>query len=198
MLSKTISACEVCLIFSGRQQRKLYISDAVTQPWTSLSLDSCEFQGQHYIMTLDISTKFFVVRPVMLLNTDCTIQSLTSVFSEQGLPLHIRCNGGRNFVSDLFQQYCQHLDINLTFSRVYHHSGNPAERAIRTVKVLMKCCTMAKQSWRLALLEYLSTPLDDNTPSPSKLSGHKLTSLLPNVANFKHSDILVKCHDAQL
>ena len=58
---------------------------------------------------------------------------------------------------------------------------------------------MAKQSWRLALLEYLTTPLDGNTPSPSKLNGHKFNSLLPNVNTLNdNSDILVKHHDAQL
>ena len=124
----------------------------------NLSLDNFEFQHQHFIMILDVSTKCSVVRSVSSLNTDCTIQILTSVFSEQGLPISIRCDRGRNFVSDLFQQYCQHLGINLMFSSAYHHSGNPAERAIRTVKVLMKCCTMVKQSWRLALMEYLATP----------------------------------------
>ena len=126
----SISVCKVCLTFSDIQQTEPYISDAVTQPCTSLSLDNFEFQGQHYIMILDIFTKFFVVRPVTSLNTDYTIQTLTSVFSEQGLPLYIRCDRGRNFVSDLFQQYCQHLGINLTFSRMHHHSGNHAERAI--------------------------------------------------------------------
>ena len=57
---------------------------------------------------------------------------------------------------------------------------------------------MAKQSWRLALMEYLATHLDSNTLSPSELNGHKLNSLLPNISHFKHSDILVKRHDAQL
>ena len=149
-------------------------------------------------MVLDISTKFFVVRPVSSLGTDRTIQTLTSVFSEQGLPLSIRCDRGRNFVSDLFQQYCQHLGINLS-SSAYHHSGNPAERAIRTVKGLMKCCTMAKQSGRLALVDYLATPLDSNTPSPSELNGHRFNSLLPNISTFRrHSNVLVSPHDAQL
>ena len=149
-------------------------------------------------MILDISTKFFVVRLVSSLNTGCTIQTLTSVFSEHGMPTHIQCDRGRNFVSDLFQQYCQHLGINLTFSSAYHHSGNPAERAIRTSKLLMKHCTMAKQSRRLALVEYLATPLDSNTPSPSELNGRKFNSLLPNISTFssKHSDALVSHHDA--
>ena len=150
------------------------------------------------MMILDVLSKFFVVRLVLSLNTNCTIQILTSVFREQGLPISIRCDRGRNFVSDLFQQYCQHLGINLTFSSAYHHSGNPAERAIRTIKGLMKHCTMAKQSWRLALLEYLATPLDSNTPSPSELNGWKFNSLLPNISNSKYSAVLAQCHDAQL
>ena len=198
VIKDSILGCKVCLTFSDRQQREPYVSDAQISPWSYLSLDNFEFQGQHFIMILDISTKFFVVRPVWSLNTDCTIQPLTSVFSEQGLPVSIRCDRGRNFVSDLFQQYCQHLGISLSFSSTYHHSGNPAERAIRTVKGLMKHCTMAKQSWRLALMEYLATPLNSNTPSPSELNGHRFNSSLPNISNSKHSDVLVKHHDAQL
>ena len=47
-------------------------------------------------------------------------------------------------------------------------------------------------------MEYLATPLDGNTPSPSELNGHKFNSLLPNISNSKHSDVLVKHHDAHL
>ena len=163
-------------------------------------MDNFEFRGQYFLMILVISTKFFVVRLASSKNTDCTIQTLTAVFSEYGMPTHIRCDRGRNFVADLFQQHCQHLGINLTFSSAYHHSGNPAERAIRTVKMLMKHCTTAKQSWRLALVEYLAMPLDSNAPSPSELNGHKFNSLLLNISTFssKHSDALVSCHDVQL
>ena len=198
VIKDSISVCKVCRTFSDRQQREPYASDVQTRPWSHLSLDNFKFQGQHFIMILDVSTKLFFVRPVSSLNMNCTTQILTSVFSEQGLPISIRCDRGRNFVSDLFQQYCQHLGINLTFSSTYHHSGNPAERDIRTVKGLMKCCTMAKQSWRLALLEHLATPLDSNTPSPSELNGHKFNSLLPNISNSKYSDVLAQHHNAQL
>ena len=64
----------------------------------------------------------------------------------------------------------------------------------------MKKCTKAKQSWRLALLENLATPLDSKTPSPSELNGRKFGRMLPNVSNFssQHSDKLIKKHNAQL
>ena len=141
-----------------------------------------------------------MVRPIQSLNTDKTIQVLMSIFSEHGLPVGIRCDRGRNFVSDLFQQYCKHLGIQLSYSSAYHHSSNPAKCTIRTVKGLMKHCVAAKQSWRLALLEYLTTPLDGKTPSPSELNGRKFGCMLPNVSNFStlHSDRLVERHTAQL
>ena len=116
------------------------------------------------------------------------------------MPVAIRCDRGRNFMSDLFQQYCSHLGISLSYSNAYHYSANLAERAIRTVKSLMKKCTKAKPSWRLALLECLATPLDSKTPSPSELNGRKFGSMLPNVSNFssQHSDKLVERHNAQM
>ena len=117
---KTISGCKVCLTFSDRQQREPFISDTQANPWSHLSFDNFEFRGQYFLIILDISTKFFVVRLVSSLNIDFTIQTLTSVFSEHGMPTHIRCDRGRNVVSDLFQQYCQHLGINLTSSSAYH------------------------------------------------------------------------------
>ena len=133
-----ISACKVCLTFLDKQQCEPYSADTVTKPWSYLSLNNFEYQGQHYIMILDMSTKFIVVRTVQSLSMNCTIQILTLVFSKHGLPLNIRCYRGRDFISDHFQDYCSHLGIILTFSSAYHHSSNPAERAIRTIKMLLK------------------------------------------------------------
>ena len=89
-------------------------------------------------MVLDVATKFIVVRLVQSLNIDATTQVLMSIFSEHGMPVTIGRDRGRNFISDLFQQYCKHLGIQLSYSSAYHHSSNPAEWAIRTVKGLMK------------------------------------------------------------
>ena len=49
------------------------------------------------------------------------------------------------------------------------------------------------------MFKYLTTPLDGNMPSPSELNGHKFNSLLPNMNTLNNnSDILVRCHGAQL
>ena len=40
----------------------------------------------HYLMILDVAIKYFIVHAVNSLNSETMIQTLTSVFSEQGLP----------------------------------------------------------------------------------------------------------------
>ena len=76
---ESVSSCKVCLTFSDRQQREPYISDAQTKPWSHLSLDNFEFQDSHYLMVLDIATKFCVIWSVPSLNTETTIKTLTNV-----------------------------------------------------------------------------------------------------------------------
>ena len=43
----------------------------------------------------------------------------------------------------------------------------------------MKRCLQANISWHIALIEYLSTPLGANIPSPSQLMGRQFRGLLP-------------------
>ena len=68
------------------------------------------------------------------------------------------------------------LDI---FSGHGHHSRNPAENAVKTVKSLVKQCLAGNTSRRIALLEYLSTPLGPNIPSPSELISRQFRGILP-------------------
>ena len=199
-IKESISVCKACFMYATKQQREPYAADAQVKLWTLLSLDNFEFQNQYFIMVLDMATKFFVVRPVHSQNTDATIQVLMSIFSEHGMPIAIRCDRGHNFVSYLFQQLLFPFRDQIILFQHLSPQCQPSRKAIRTVKGLMNKCTKAKQSWRLALLEYLTTPLESKTPSPSQLNGIKFSSMLPNVSNFspKHSDKLAERHDAQL
>ena len=106
-------------------------------------------------------------------------QILLDVFTEHGFPATIRCDHGCNFVSNEFEDFCKNLNITITLSSGYHHSSKPAECAVKTVKSLMEQCLAGNTSWQIALLEYLSTPLSPNIPSPSKLMGRQFSGLLP-------------------
>ena len=116
-------------------------------------------------------------------------------------PENIRSDKGRNFLSNQFTQFLNTLGIDLTFCSAYHQSSNPAECAIRNVKNLMKCCASAGKSWRIALLEYLATPLSTGIPSPAAMMGRDFKGLLPHLQHFvpdSTKEQLVQCHENQV
>ena len=135
---------------------------------SSLTLDNFEYKGSLHLIIYDRFSGFIVVKTPRDLSARSTIMCLLEVFCEHGVPSFICTDRGRNFVSRDFSQFCQDLGIHLNFSSGYHHSANQAERAVCTVKDLMKCCFSASVHWRIALLEYLCTP-GPSGKSPSEL-----------------------------
>ena len=202
-ITNFLSTCSSCAKYQDKQQKEPYqMLDTNTTHWSSISLDNFEFKGNKYLMILDTCTKFIIVCKSDHFDTASTTKILNSVFSEHGIPSSIRCDMGSNFLSDLFRHYAKVLNIDLSYSSTYHHSSNPAECAICTVKNLMKQCYHANESWRLALLEYLSTTLDSNLTSPSELNGRQFSGLLPNLRcnslPDSTSEALIDRHKKQL
>ena len=62
-----------------------------------------------------------------------------------------------------------------------------AERGVRTVKDLMHRYYSAGVSWRLALIEFLSTPGPDGK-SPAELCGHQFKGILPMFPKVNEHD----------
>ena len=80
--------------------------------------------------------------------------------------------------------FCKGLDIKLTFSSAYHHSGNPAEKAVYIIKNIMKKCAHTKTNWRLGLLEYLCILLSAKLGSPAELlATHWYKGLQPTLCS---------------
>ena len=118
---------------------------------------------------VDQFSKFIVVCKVSDHSSEQTVATFIQIFSELGVPDAIHCDRGTNFTSQLFLSFCKGLDVKLLFSSAHHHSGNPAERAVRIIKNIMHKCTHTKTNWRLGLLEYLCTPLSARLGSPAEL-----------------------------
>ena len=175
-----LSECHPCATFQEKQPKETLLNDPVSNVQRkSLAMDNFDFNGKHYLIVVNRFSKFVIVKPSKDLTSRTTINLLLDIFSEHGFPATIRCDRGHNFVSNEFVDFCKKLNISITLSSGYHHSSNPAEHAVKTVKSLMKHCLASNTSWRIALLEYLSTPLSSNVPSPSELMGRQFQGLLP-------------------
>ena len=65
----------------------------------------------------------------------------------------------------------------------------------------MKHCASAGKSWRIALLEYLATPLSTGIPSPAAMMGRDFRGLLPHLQYFlpdSTEELLVHHHENQV
>ena len=87
---------------------------------------------------VDRFSKFIVVCKVSDHSSEQTVAVFLQIFSEFGVPDSVHCDHGTNFTSQWFLSFCKGLNIKLSFSSAYHHSGNPAERAVRIIKNIMK------------------------------------------------------------
>ena len=152
--------------------------DIPSSPWSSLTLDNFEYKGTLYLIIYDRFSRFILVKTPRDLSARSAIVCLLEVFCEHGVLSFIHTDGGRNFVSKDFHEFCHDLGMHLNFSSGYHHSANQAERAVQTVKDLMKHCYSASVHWRLALLEYLCTP-GPSRKSPSELLYRQFRGIMP-------------------
>ena len=123
--------------------------DIPSSQWSSLTLDNFDYKGTLYLIIYDRFSCFIIVKTPRDLSARSAIMCLLEVFCEHGVPSFIRTDRGRNFVSKDFHEFCHDLGIHLNFSSGYHYSANQAERAVCTVKDLMKCCYSASVHWRL-------------------------------------------------
>ena len=175
--------CSACQTFQSRQPAETLRNELpITQPWTCLATDIFEYGGKSYLIVVDRFSKFIVVCKVSDHNSKCTIATCLQIFSEFGVPDEICSDWGSNFTPQLFICFCKGLDVKLLFSSTYHHSGNPAERAVHIIKNIMKKCVHTKTNWRLGLLEYLCTPFSDKLSSPTELlATHWYVGLQPTL-----------------
>ena len=199
-INAQISNCSACQKFQNKQPAETIRNELpTTQPWTCLATDIFEYGGKSYLIVVDRFSKFIVICKASDHSSEQTVAAFLQIFSEFGLPDEIRSNRGTNFTSQLFMSFCKGLDVKLSFSSAYHHSGNPAERAV-CIKNIMHKCTHTKTNWRLGLLEDLCTALSASLSSLAELlathqyKGLQLTlraRLLPQSVAESHTDELI-------
>ena len=187
-INEIISACSACMKYATKNCAEPLINDlATSKPWQALSIDNFKWKAHKYLIILDHFSHFTVVKSSDRIDTATSIRLLLEVFAEHGIPNKIRCDRGSNLTSKNFTNFCSDLSITLSFSSSYHHQSVPAEHSVHTVKNIMKKCHETGTPWCLGLLEYLCTPLNDKTVSPSSLIGHQFKELCPTFSSLQES-----------
>ena len=104
-----------------------------------------------------------------------------SQFARHGIPDILFTDNGPQFSSQLFHDFSIKYQFkHNTSSPLFPQSNGKVEKAVQTVKSILKKARDDKQDPYLALLAFRNTPVDDKVGSPvQQLMGRRTKTLLP-------------------
>ncbi|XP_064622558.1 uncharacterized protein LOC135484804 [Lineus longissimus] len=114
--------------------------------------------------------------PLQRERSEAVITHLKNMFARHGIPERLRSDNGPQYDSQDFRCFANKFEFeHVTSSPLYPQGNGEAERAVQTVKNLIK----KSKDFTLALLAYRSTPLQNGYSPSELLMGRRLRNTLP-------------------
>ena len=123
----------------------------VNEPWHTIGIDimgpfrTTSRRKRFLLVIVDYFTRWVEVFPMRTTTSVDIAQILINeVCTRFGMPTFLLSDNGPQFVSNLFQSFCETLGIKQKFTANYHPQTNMTERVNRTLKPIM---AIFAQSW---------------------------------------------------
>ena len=172
-----VNQCSECSKQAQQSKEPLISTQLPEYPWQKAATDLFVLGGKTYLLVVDYYSRFPEVIQLNTTTSESIIRGLKSVFARHGIPEILISDNGPQYSSSEFAQFSESYGFaHLTSSPHYPQSNGHAERAVKTVKKLLK----ETSDQYLALLSYRSTPLPWCGLSPAELSqGRRLRTDIP-------------------
>lgn len=194
-LTKLVKKCDVCQKFQhANSHDPLIPHEMPTIPFDKIGCDFCEFSGSSYLIIRDYFSKWIEVVECKEKTAEIVIKSWRRLFLTFGLPSVIIADN-QPFNSSKCREFATKYSIEIsTSSPHFAQSNGMAERAVQTVKSILRKAQESKMHYSDMLAEYLHTPLSGIELSPSEIIfGRKLRTTMPcpiNLMQNKYSTIV--------
>jgi transposase InsO family protein len=168
-ISAMIDHCDKCQIHAKKKPRVPEKQISTTRPMEQIGVDIMVWKNRSALVVVDYFSGYLTVDHLVSETAESVISCLNNIFKKFGLAEQIISDNGPCFKAHKFGEYCDLLEIqHVTSSPHYHESNGRAERAIQTIKQLMKKCSTETEI-TMGILAYHDTPIDCNLPSPAEL-----------------------------
>ena len=178
-IKSRVASCRHCLEKQPSQASDPLLPSALPdRPFQKVGIDICEFRNKHYLVQVDYYSRYIDVTYLPSLTSATVIGKLKNFFSHHGVPETFVSDNGTQFSSAEFRTFADRWNFShVTSSPHYPQSNGAAERAVKTVKEILR-----QDDIFLALLSYRSTPISDLGTSPAELAmGRKLRTTMPSL-----------------
>lgn len=178
-IEKLVNMCSHCTKYSNPRKEPMMPSTLPDYPWQKIATDLCTLNGHTYIVAVDYFSRYPEVVKLASTTSQNIIIMLKTVFARYGIPEEVVSDNGPQYTSQEFGDFAKKYNFKHTTSSPYYPQSNgQAERAIQTVKKLLK----EAMEPHLSLLVYHSTPLPWCGISPAELLlGRQIHSNLPQL-----------------
>ena len=99
-------------------------------------------KGTPYIIVVDYFSRYIEILKLTTITSASIIYALKAIFARHGVPDTLISDNDPQHASQKFSQFSESYNFKHQTSSPYHPQGNgEAERAVRTVKNLLKYCS---------------------------------------------------------
>lgn len=181
-----VNSCAICQQHQRANVKESLIPYKVPSlPWEEISIDFMYLQKSDYLICTDYHSKFIEIKKLTQKTADPVIAALKQIFRTHGIPRTLHSDNGPPFDSERFTDFSKKYDIqHITSSPRYPKSNGMVERAIGTIKLILRKVIKDGKDPNLAVLEYNITPKFNQLSPAEMLMGRVLRTIIPQKASL--------------
>lgn len=136
--------------------------------------------NKQYLVIVDYFSRYFEVAKLTSTTSEAVIDHIKSIFARHVKHEVVLSDNGPQFASEIFRQFTRDWGFShVTSSPHFPQSNGEAERAVRTIKCLLK----KSGDPYLALMAYRAAPLANRYSSTELLIGRKIRMTVPVISS---------------
>ena len=173
-IEEMVRNCPTCLEFAPAKpklkKKDMLHQEVPSTPWTKLATDIFHFQGTNYLILIDYTSKFPVVKLLRKIDQRAMITALEEIFTERGYPDELVSDNGPCYRGKQFAEFLRKKGVKHTTSSPYYPQSNGlAEAYVKVVKNMMKKAQKCKVRFNDMLYQYRTSPVAGRKESPIEL-----------------------------
>ena len=149
-------------------------------------MDIFEWKKASYLLLVDYYSRYIEIAKLSRPTSGEVIMHTKSIFARHGIPETVISDNGPQFSSKEFSQFAdKYCFVHVTSSPYFPQSNGEAERAVQTIKQLLK---KAEDPY-VALLAYRNTPLHLGYSPAQLLMCRRLRTSVPTIRSLREPEI---------
>ena len=141
-LKECVENCSVCRLNAKNRAEPMIPSELPELPWHKLASDLLEYRGSMYLVVTDYYSRYVELAKLNSTTSLSIINHLKSMFARHGIPVTLVTDNGPQYSSGVFEEFAREYGFtHVTSSPRFAQGNGHVERAVQTVKSLLKKCS---------------------------------------------------------